>query len=91
MTKANEVMDMIYGVIAGKETIPTNEEKLEKLDTESSDILKNEEADIVKPMLEKLENMNIFENNFKVFDKLPKTWNVIYSILNKYYAIRVGI
>ena len=37
----------------------------------------------------KIENLNIFEGDFKILEKIPASWNVIYTVLNKYYSIGV--
>ena len=33
--------------------------------------------------------IGVFEADFKVLKNVPKSWNIIYNILTKYYAISV--
>ena len=61
----------------------------ENFDDEFSEALLKEDVPSIKAKAAKLENLNIFEADFKVLNKVPKSWSIIYNILTKYYAISV--
>lgn len=61
----------------------------ENFDDEFSEALLKEDVPSIKAKAAKLENLNIFETDFKVLNKAPKSWSIIYNILTKYYAISV--
>lgn len=88
-----EAMKTVYDIMAGKAVLPKSEEAWEKLDTDCAEALfeGTEEINVLKEKLSKLENFNIFDNNFKVFENLPKTWRVIYIVLNEFYTINPRI
>ena len=61
----------------------------ENFDDEFSEALLKEDVPSIKAKAAKLANLNIFEADFKVLNKVPKSWSIIYNILTKYYAISV--
>ena len=66
-----------------------NDTNFENFDDEFSEALLKEDVPSIKAKAAKLENLNIFEADFKVLKNVPKSWSIIYNILTKYYAISV--
>lgn len=62
----------------------------ESFDDEFSEAITKEDVPSIKAKATKLENLNIFEADFKVLEQVPESWNLIYKVLTKYYAISVA-
>ena len=87
MMTATEGFETLLKTMTDKDV--KKDTNFENFDDEFSEALLKEDVPSIKAKATKLENLNIFEADFKVFKKIPKSWNIIYNILTKYYAISV--
>ena len=87
MMTATEGFETLLKTMTDKDV--KKDTNFENFDDEFSEALLKEDVPSIKAKAAKLENLNIFEADFKVLNKVPKSWNIIYSILTKYYAISV--
>lgn len=87
MMTATEGFETLLKVMTDKDV--KKDTNFENFDDEFSEALLKEDVPFIKAKAAKLENLNIFEADFKVLNKVPKSWSVIYNILTKYYAISV--
>ncbi len=89
MKTTTEGFDELYEMIAGKRPAYENPNDWEAFDKEFEALLQKEDIPAIKAKMTKSENLNIFEGDFKILEKIPASWNVIYTVLNKYYSIGV--
>ena len=87
MMTATEGFETLLKTMTDKDV--KNDTNFENFDDEFSEALLKEDVPSIKAKATKLENLNIFEADFKVLNKVPKSWSIIYNILTKYYAISV--
>ena len=87
MMTATEGFETLLKVMTDKDV--KNDTNFENFDDEFSEALLKEDVPSIKAKAAKLENLNIFEADFKVLKNVPKSWSIIYNILTKYYAISV--
>lgn len=87
MMTATEGFETLLKTMTDKDT--KKDTNFENFDDEFSEALLKEDVPSIKAKAAKLENLNIFEADFKVLNKVPKSWSIIYNILTKYYAISV--
>ena len=87
MMTATEGFETLLKTMTDKEA--KKDTNFENFDDEFSEALLKEDVPSIKAKAAKLENLNIFEADFKVLNKVPKSWSIIYNILTKYYAISV--
>lgn len=87
MMTATEGFETLLKAMTDKDV--KEDTNFENFDDEFSETLLKEDIPSIKAKAAKLENLNIFEADFKVLNKVPKSWNIIYNILTKYYAISV--
>jgi hypothetical protein len=89
MKSTTEGFEELYEMIAGKKPVFENPSEWENFDKEFEELLQKEDIPAIKAKMTKIENLNIFEGDFKILEKIPASWNVIYTVLNKYYSIGV--
>ena len=89
MKSTTEGFEELYEMIAGKKPVFENPSEWENFDKEFEELLQKEDIPAIKAKMTKIENLNIFEGDFKILEKIPASWNVIYAVLNKYYSIGV--
>lgn len=87
MMTATEGFETLLKTMTDKDV--KKDTNFENFDDEFSEALLKEDVPSIKAKATKLENLNIFEADFKVLNKVPKSWSIIYNILTKYYAISV--
>lgn len=87
MMTATEGFETLLKTMTDKDV--KKDTNFENFDDEFSEALLKEDVPSIKAKAVKLENLNIFEADFKVLNKVPKSWSIIYNILTKYYAISV--
>lgn len=87
MMTATEGFETLLKTMTDKDV--KKDTNFENFDDEFSEALLKEDVPSIKTKAAKLENLNIFEADFKVLNKVPKSWSIIYNILTKYYAISV--
>lgn len=87
MMTATEGFETLLKTMTDKDV--KKDTNFENFDDEFSEALLKEDVPSIKTKAAKLENLNIFEADFKVLNKIPKSWSIIYNILTKYYAISV--
>lgn len=87
MMTATEGFETLLKTMTDKDV--KKDTNFENFDDEFSEALLKEDVPSIKAKSAKLENLNIFEADFKVLNKVPKSWSIIYNILTKYYAISV--
>ena len=87
MMTATEGFETLLKTMTDKDV--KKDTNFENFDDEFSEALLKEDVPSIKANAAKLENLNIFEADFKVLNKVPKSWSIIYNILTKYYAISV--
>lgn len=87
MMTATEGFETLLKTMTDKDA--KKDTNFENFDDEFSEALLKEDVPSIKAKAAKLENLNIFEADFKVLNKVPKSWSIIYNILTKYYAISV--
>ncbi len=87
MMTATEGFETLLKTMTDKDV--KKDTNFENFDDEFSEALLKEDVPSIKTKAAKLENLNIFEADFKVLKNVPKSWSIIYNILTKYYAISV--
>ena len=87
MMTATEGFETLLKTMTDKDV--KKDTNFENFEDEFSEALLKEDVPSINAKAAKLENLNIFEADFKVLNKVPKSWSIIYNILTKYYAISV--
>ena len=87
MKTTTEGFDELYEMIAGKRPAYENPNDWEAFDKEFEALLQKEDIPAIKAKMTKIENLNIFEGDFKILDKILSSWNVINKVFNKTYRI----
>ena len=87
MKNATEGFEELYEMMEGQRPCYTNPNEWEDFDKNFAEALQKEDIPAIKAKMVKIENLNILESNFKVLENIPASWNIIYTVLNKYYSI----
>ena len=68
-----------------------SDDVLASIDANASALFKETSFDLVAAKIKKILALNILEAHFEIFEKMPKTWNCIYSGSMNIVASEYGV